>query len=194
MQPDIEQRYAYSINHKRGAVLKHVVRLLPLLFAVSLMLVSCGYHNPYVYSGKDRTIYVTNWKNRTSELNLDIQIYQSLLKWFQKSGSLHISRNKDAADYILAGEIVSIDLPTLTYNAENNASEVKIRLKVRYILKDLNNGKVLIEQPKETWTEEYAVTGDYSSTKDNEDAALRTIIEELSQKIYQKALLQFSKQ
>jgi hypothetical protein len=73
-----------------------------------------------------------------------------LLKWFQKSGSLTITKNKEGADFILAGEIVSIALPTLTYNSSNSASNVKIRLTVRYILKDLSTDAILIEQPKET--------------------------------------------
>ena len=173
--------------------MKYFFRISILAIIMLSFIPSCGYHNPYVYSGPERTIYVTNWKNRTSELQLDTKIYQSLLKWFQKSGSLTITKNKEGADFILAGEIVSISLPTLTYNASNSASNVKIRLTVRYILKDLSTEAVLIEQPKETWTEEYQVTSSYSSTKDNENEALEVIIDELSQKIYQNALLEFAK-
>lgn len=173
--------------------MKSIFRLLLLTLTISALLASCGYRNPYVYSGPDRTIYVTNWKNRTSELQLDSTIYQSLLKWFQKSGSLKITKSKEGSDFILAGEIISIALPTLTYNASNSASQVKIRLKVRYILKDLTTDEILIEQPQATMTEEYTVTSSYSTTKDNENDALETIIDELSQKIYQDTLLKFSK-
>lgn len=173
--------------------MKSICRLLILTVVLTALFTACGYRNPYVYSGPDRTIYVTNWKNRTSELQLDSKIYQSLLTWFQKSGSLKITKNKDSADFILAGEIYSIDRPTLTYDSSNSASEVKIKLKIRYILKDLSSGKILIEQGKETWTEEYTVTSSYSTTKDNEDDALETIIDELSQKIYQRSLVEFAK-
>lgn len=173
--------------------MKYFFRISVLAIAILTVVASCGYRNPYVYSGPERSIYVTNWNNRTSELQLDARIYQSLLKWFQKSGSLTITKDKEGADFILAGEIVSISLPTLTYNSSNSASNVNIRLTVRYVLKDLNTEAILIEQPKETWTEEYQVTSSFSATKDNENDALEVIIDELSQKIYQRSLLEFAK-
>ena len=152
------------------------------------MLGSCGYHNPYVYSGPERSIYVATWKNRSSVLDLDSRIYQSLIEWFQKSGSIKITKNKEGADLILAGEIITYDVPTLAYATGGAASNVKLRLQVRYILKDLKTGKVLIERPSEDWMEDYRVTSSSTQTKENEDAALDVIIDELSQKIYRISL------
>ena len=75
----------------------------------------CGYHNPYVYTGPEKVIYIMDWKNRTSELGLDADIYKSLIRWFQKSRSIKTTKKRDGADLILAGEIVSIDIPSLSY-------------------------------------------------------------------------------
>jgi hypothetical protein len=125
-------------------------------------------------------------------LQLDAKIYQSLIKWFQKSGSLHITKTKEGADYILAGEIISYNIPSLTFGANNNTSEVNLRLKVRYVFKDLTTDKVLFDAPKETWIEEYKITSDAAETRDNADDALEIIIDEMSQKIYQKALLELA--
>ncbi len=149
---------------------------------------SCGYRNPYVYSGPDKTIYITNWKNRTNVLGLNSDIYQSLIRWYQKSGSIRVVKKKKDADLILAGEILSIDLPSLAYGANNTTKEVKVKLTVRYILKDIATGKILVEVPKELRTEEYTVTGNVTETSDNEQEALDTIIDELSQKIYLKTI------
>ncbi len=173
--------------------MKHIFRSLVIFLAIALLVSACGYRNPYVYSGPDRTIYATTWKNRTNVLLLDSKIYQSLIKWYQKSGSLIISKDKENADFILAGEIISIDLPSLTYGGANTTSEVNIRLRVRYIMKDLRNGTVLIEQPSEVWTEAYKVGPNSTVTKDNENEALAVIIDELSQKIYQRSLIEFAK-
>jgi len=173
--------------------LKHIYRLLLICIVSTLLFAACGYHNPYVYSGPDRAIYATTWKNRTNILLLDSKIYQTLIKWYQKSGSLTITKQKEGADFILAGEIVSIDLPSLTYGAANNTSEVNVRLKVRYILKDLKTDAVLLEVPLETWTQQYKVTPDFTKTKDNENEALAIIIDELSQQIYQRSLMEFAK-
>ena len=153
-----------------------------------ILVASCGYRNPNVYSGPSKVIYATEWKNRTSELGLDAEIYRSLNKWFQKSGSLTTVREKGGADLILAGEIVSIELPSLSYGVNNIANEVKVRLTVRYILKEIATNKVLLEAPRETWTEEYLVTSSSATNSDNEANALESIIEDLSRKIYQRTV------
>jgi len=173
---------------ERGVALKLFLRCLVICLGASMLLSSCGYRNPYVYSGPDKAIYVTTWKNRTNVLQLDAKIYQALLKWYEKSGSINVTKQKEGADLILAGEIISYNLPSLTFGASNNASEVKLRLKVRYILKDLKNDKILLEQPGEEWTEDYKITSDSSQTRDNANTALDTIIEDLAQKIYQRSL------
>ncbi|BHH83219.1 LPS assembly lipoprotein LptE [Desulforhopalus sp. 52FAK] len=167
--------------------MKTVLRNVTIMLFL-ILIASCGYRNPNVYSGPSKVIYATEWKNRTSELGLDSKIYRSLTKWFQKSGSLKTVRDKSGADLILAGEIVSISLPSLSYDSNNIASEVKVHLKVRYILKEIATDRVLLEVPSETWTEEYLVTSSSSTNSDNESEALDEIIENLSKKIYQRTV------
>ncbi len=173
--------------------MKTFSRLLPLWIVLFVSLAACGYHNPYVYNGPPKSIYIVDWKNRTSELGLNTTIYQSLVRWFQKSGSIAVTKTKEGADLILAGEIISISLPSRSYNANRSAAEVKLILTVRYILKDLASGKVLLEQPAEVWTENYLTSVVTTTTKANEKEALDKIIEDISQKIYQTALVELPK-
>lgn len=173
--------------------MKLFIRRFIICVAVAVFLAGCGYRNPYVYSGPDKSIYVTTWKNRTSDLQLDAQIYQELLKWYQKSRSLKITKSKEGADFILAGEIISVDIPSLAFDVTNTASEARLTLKVRYIFKDLNSGKVMIEQPSEIWREAYTITSDASETRANANEAQAQIIEDMSQKIYQRSLVEISK-
>lgn len=166
-----------------------------ILFAVLIGLIvsSCGYRNPYVYSGPDKNLYITNWPNRTNDLLLDAKIYQKLVSWFQKSGSIKVIKEKKGAQLILAGEIMSIDLPSLSYGSDNDATEVKVLLTVRYVLKDIESGKVLIEVGRETWTEEYKVGATSSESSDNEKEVLDIIIDDLAEKIYINTLNKLSK-
>jgi len=170
--------------------LKTISRSVPLLAFVALFLVSCGYHNPYVYNGPERVIFLKDWQNRTSELGLDNDIYQALVRWFQKSGSIVITKQKNGADLILAGEIVSIDLPTLSYGSSNDATEVKVRLTTRYVMKDLASDAIVLEQPGETWTQDYLVGDSAETNRSNRERALEIIVEDLAQKIYQRALVE----
>jgi hypothetical protein len=152
-------------------------------------LAGCGYYFPHVYDGPATTIYMPNWKNRTSELGLDAKIYQSLSRWFQKSQSLILTRNKEEAALVLAGEVVAIELPSVAWNRDARSTEVKVRLHVRYILKDQQSDEILFEVPSELWTEEYPV-GDGSSSviADNEEEALDEILSDLSERIYLRTL------
>ncbi len=169
-----------------------VKQLLPLLVMVCLV-TACGYYNPNVYSGPSKSIYLAEWKNRTSELGLNSQIYRSLTRWFQKTGSITTVRNKEGADLILGGEIIFLELPSLSYAANSITSEVKVRLKVRYILKEIATNKIVLQTPGEIWTEEYLVSASTSTNLNNERKALETIIEDLSKKIYQRTITQLPK-
>jgi len=171
---------------------KTVRRLFPLLI-VACIVAACGYRNPNIYNGPHKSIYITEWKNRTSELGLDSKLYRSLTKWFQKSGSISTLREKQGADLILAGEVVSLELPSLSYGVNNVTSEVKVRLRVRYIVKELSTNKILLEIADQTWEESYLVSSSSSANMDNEAKALDKIIEDMSQKIYQKTIYGITK-
>lgn len=172
--------------------MKKVCQIFSLL-VTACILVSCGYHNPNVYNGPHKVIYITEWKNNTSELGLDSKIYRSLTRWFQNSRSISTVREKTGADLILAGEIVSLELPSLSYGSNNIASEVKVRLRVRYVLKDLASNKILMEVPDQIWIEDYLVSNNSNVNQDNERKALETIINDLSQRIYQRTVSKLPK-
>jgi hypothetical protein len=135
-----------------------------------------------------------SWHNRTSELGLDAKIYQSLASWFRKSEAITLTKEKSGADLILAGEVVSINLPSVSWTGDARTSEVKVELVVRYILKDLANDKILWEVPSETWTEAYKTQGSSASVAEDEQDAVRQIIDDLSEKIYLGALNKLRRQ
>ncbi len=164
------------------------VRHFFAMLVMAAMVTACGYHNPNVYNGPSKTIYMTEWKNRTSELGLDSEIYRSLTKWFQKSGSIATARKKDGADLIFAGEIISLELPSLAYGANSITTQVKVILLVRYTLRDIATKKIVLEVPSESWTEEFLVSNSSSSNTSNEKEALDTIIDDMSKRIYQRTI------
>lgn len=158
--------------------------VLPILMAAALLAGGCGYYFPHIYDGPTRTIYMPNWQNRTSQLGLDAKIYQSLSRWFQKSKSIVLTKNKAEADLILAGEIVNIDLPSVSWDGNARTTEVKVMLHVRYVLKDLKSDEIIWEVPRELWTEAYSSVGGASAMADNEREALAQILEDISERIY----------
>ncbi len=169
-------------------------KYLSLLLIALLFLVfsGCGYHNPYVYNGPEKSVYLAAWKNRTNELQLDFKLHQSLIKSFQRIESIKIVQDKSKADLIIGGEILSISLPSLTYK-NNRTRDVNIRLRYNYIVKDLTNDKVLLKRTNKLKTEGYNSTGSSSSTAYKENEALKTILDEISMEIYQYTLSKLPK-
>ncbi len=165
-------------------------RKLPLFLGLFFLLSSCGYYFPNVYSGPEISVYMPTWKNRTDKLGIDNRMYQSLSSWFQKSEKIHLTKNKDTADLILAGEIISIDLPSIAWNTDAHTTDVKVELRLRYVLKDMKNGQILWEQPNGLWTENYNTL---TQRADNEEEAIEEILDEISEQIYLGSLAKIRK-
>ncbi|WP_448873350.1 LPS assembly lipoprotein LptE [Desulfobulbus propionicus] len=152
-----------------------------ILLGCLLLLSACGYYFPHVYEGPQRTIYMPTWKNRSNKLNLDMKIYQSLSRWFQKAQSVDLTKERVGANYALSGEILSIDLPSVSWNTVSDATLTKVKLYVRYSLKDLKTGKILWDVPRKLYTADYTVQ---LATSAADDEALAKIIEDMSENIY----------
>ena len=154
---------------------------LGVALLLALFLGGCGYYNPHVYSGEPRIIYMPNWQNRTNKLGIDAKVYQSLSRWFQKSEAIDLTKDKAKANYILAGEILAIDLPSVSWDGVSSSTGNKVRIFVRYVLKDLKSGTIIWEVPKKLYTEDYE---NAKVTTDSENQALSTIIDDMSEDIY----------
>lgn len=171
-----------------------MIRTIPgvlVIFCLMLLPAGCGYYFPHIYDGPEKTVYMPNWKNRTDKLGIDAVMYQSLSIWFQKSKAIRITKKKETADLILAGEITFIDLPSVAWDGNAQATDIKVRLGLRYVLKDLTNGNIIWEVPNDLWTEDYNTL---AQTADTEDEALRQIIDDVSEKIYLGTLDKLRKQ
>ena len=165
-------------------------RLL-VIFCLIFLLGGCGYYFPHIYDGPEKSVYMPNWKNRTDKLGIDALMYQSLSFWFKKSKAICITKKKDTADLILAGEITYIDLPSVAWDDTARATDIKVKLALRYVLKDLKSGEILWEVPDDLWTEDIS---NLTQEADNEDEALKQIIEDVSEKIYLGTLDKLRKQ
>ncbi|MEA2116273.1 MAG: LptE family protein [Thermodesulfobacteriota bacterium] len=154
---------------------------LLVIFCLIFLLGGCGYYFPHVYDGPEKSVYMPNWQNRTDKLGIDAVMYQSLSIWFQKSKAIRITKDKETADLILAGEITYIDLPSVAWDGNARATDVKVRLGLRYVLKDRQNNKILWEVPNDMWTEDFNTL---NQSADSEDEALKQIIDDVSEKIY----------
>lgn len=164
---------------------------LLLVLCLSLLLASCGgYYFPNVYDGPAVSIYMPTWKNRTDRLGIDSAMYKALSSWFLKSDKLSLTKEKEGADMILAGEIVSIHLPGIGWDSSARTTDVKVELVLRYVLKDMKTGEIVWEAPNEVWTEDYNTVVQNAG---NEDEAIEQILDDVAEKIYLGAVSRIRK-
>ncbi len=161
---------------------KNIIKLV-LIIPLLLIHIGCGYHFPAVaiYEGPEKTLYMPQWQNRTSRLDINVNLYKTLTGKFQRSQAITIVRDKAQADLMLAGEVFAIELPGIAWDADTVTTDAMVRLTVRYMLKDLKTGKPLWKVPEQLWTKEY-----HSGTKGTaaENQAIATIINDLANHIY----------
>jgi hypothetical protein len=169
------------MNPKEPTVNRTYAKLLFVL-CLSLLLGGCGgYYFPSVYDGPEVSIYMPTWSNRTDKLGIDSTMYNSLSSWFLKSDKISLTKEKEGADMILAGEITSIHLPSIGWSGAARTTDVKVELILRYVLKDIKSGKILWEEPNQVWTEDYNTVAQQASS---EDEAIEHILDDVSEKIY----------
>jgi len=161
--------------------------LLPLIFT-AIALAGCGYHNPYVESQEGdsawKTLHITTWENRTNELGLESIYFRLFNAWFKNSSKINVIQDADHADLRLTGEIASIDLPGLFYDKFDEALEIKIKLTVRFSLRDNKNDHILWRERNFIIYEPFIIDPDPGRTKSNRRRALLKIGNEIAELIY----------
>jgi len=152
---------------------------------------SCGYSNPYVKKEQQdipaKTLLLTTWQNRTNELGLE-SIYLRLFNaWFKQSSRIVVVFDDEQADLKLTGEISAIDLPGLFYDSFDEALEIKLKLTVRFTLRDNRNNSVLWQERQFTIYEPFIIDPSGESTRYNKQKALLRIGDEIGELIYLRA-------
>lgn len=159
-----------------------------LLALCCLVPAGCGYRNPYVQPTgtalPTKNVYLSIWPNRTNELGLETAIYRNLVSMLKHSPKIQITSNKQDADYLLSGEIHSINVPALSYGQYDRAVEVNIILTVGYQLTEKGTGKILLEKKDLTFTEAALVGVDAITTRANKNKALAIINDDLAELVY----------
>ncbi len=174
--------------------------LLVLLMAWGLS--GCGYSNPYnsdmpgVADDQHREavpIFVSMWKNNTSELGFQSIIYQELIKWLKKSKMIKLVQNRQEARYILNGAVRSIRYEGLSYDADDNAVEIRAVTRLSYELRDRETDEIVWQQANLVRRDNFTVGNDSVITSDNKRTALMAISSDIAQVIYTKIYFTISR-
>jgi outer membrane lipopolysaccharide assembly protein LptE/RlpB len=140
-------------------MLKLMPRSLALVLAL-FPLSGCG----YALAGRGsslpttiRTIGIPLFTNATSVFDVEQSLTQRVRLEFLSRGKLRVVPDETGTDAVLRGEISAISVRPTAFTAEQQASRYEITVVVKVELRD-TNGKMLFENPAQTFREEYDVT------------------------------------
>jgi hypothetical protein len=162
-----------------------------LLVLLAAALCSCGYSNPYARledpeggPAQPVSIYVDMWKNNTSELGLQSEMTQALVRWLKKSRHFTMAPGPDQADYTLRGTIESAHYPGLSYGTFDRAVELRAELTFSFEVKNNRTGEIILQREESPWHENYAIGRDAAITEVNKRRVLTQIIDKIGENIY----------
>ena len=154
---------------------------------VLLALSGCGYG--LVGTGNAlpptiHTIEVPAFVNKTTRVNLEQLVTQSVANEFVSRGRMRLVTNAKDADAILRGSIDSFGINPIAFNVQGRATQYQISITANIELVDhKNDDKVLWKNDQYRFTENYQVDIVTSDSFDQESRAISAIADRFAQSL-----------
>ncbi len=151
-----------------------------LLLALPLFATGCGYslvgNANNVVGPNVKTIQVPAFVNRTTRVELEQLVTQSVADEVVSRGRLRLVTTPAAADVILRGSIDSFGIFPIAFNTQGRATQYQISITAKIELVDHHNDdKVLWKNDQYRFVENYQVNLESTDAFDQETRAIREI-------------------
>jgi hypothetical protein len=115
-------------------------------------------------------LQIPNFENRTLEPNLELKYTTYARKEFSAGSGALVVNDYEPADLVLKGQIVSLSLPSLTFN-RTATFESRVIVKVLAVVEDLRTGQPVWKQEASA-ASEFFLTNDLQFNRVLQDRAL----------------------
>jgi hypothetical protein len=125
-----------------------------LLFTFYFFLGGCGksrggYSNEWLYPTNIQTVYVEMFENETFRRGLEYELTDAVAKRIEAETPYKIISDRDLADSVISGKIVSIDDQILSMERETGRPlEEQASIKAVVNWKNLKTGQLLVENAR----------------------------------------------
>jgi len=135
-----------------------------------LMVTGCGdneYTQGWPYPENVRSVYVEMFNSKSLRRGAEYTLTDAICKQIEVQTPYKIIADRNRADSILYGEIVSLGDSVLATEAETGSPiEKEARVEVVFSWKDLNSGKMYVNEMKVTAAADYSMGQDYEYGSD----------------------------
>jgi hypothetical protein len=127
------------------------------LLVFCALISGCGYTSKSLISRKINSVYIPIFGNYTFRRGLEFDLTTALKDEIMSKTKLRIAQ-KDNADTILTGKIVTVTEGVVTSNARDNIIENQVTISVNIALADRRTGRELVSMDELSNKAEYIVT------------------------------------
>jgi outer membrane lipopolysaccharide assembly protein LptE/RlpB len=157
----------------------------PLLL-IALLLTSCGYSlvgTGNILDPSIKTLYVPAFINRTTRVEIEQRVTQSVADEFVSRGRLRLVNDPKQADIILRGSMDTFNLAPVGFQ-QGRATQYQISITANIELLDhRHDDKILWKNDQYRFVENYQVNLDTTDAFDQESRAIREIAQRFAQSL-----------
>lgn len=161
--------------------------LLLASLAVLLLLSGCGYHAPGAddaWVGRQgETVFIDLFANRTAEPYLDNYVTEMVVRQLSRSRLFEITEDRQAADLVLAGTIVSFRNRASAYGSDDRIVDYRISMQVTARLSKRETGEILWQDELRR-REHYPATVDKNAQLEARSLVARQAAERLAEDLH----------
>lgn len=142
---------------------------------------SSGYQWKSLYREDIRSVAVPIFANRTYRRNLEFRLTKSIIDQLEADSPYKVMP-RERADTLLEGEIISVDVKTISNSRAAIPQEQLLTIIVNFTWKDLRSGKILVQRRGYEQSAEYYPTlgeGQFYGAEKNVDRLALGIVQEL---------------
>jgi hypothetical protein len=165
-----------------------------ILLLLPLVSLACGYH--FSPGGEHidkniRTVFVENFKNQTSEENIENYIRNALINEFRKRSRFDLADNKKTSDAYISGSVNRSAISHLSYTSTDVAKEDEVNLILKIAFKKTGNNEIIWTDSNFKGKEAFLVNSDPNRTERNRKNALKKLVDDMAERAYRNIMSGF---
>ena len=169
-------------NEFERSLVWRTVRAVALL--VALACGGCGYH----VAGRAanlpsdwKTVAIPAFKNDTTAYRVEQRFTQAVIREFVTRTNYRVVQDKDSADGVLTGEVISIEANPATFEATTGqVTTMLVSVHAKVQLVDNQTQKVVYKNDDMVFRGEYQISSNVTNFFDEEDPALERMSHDLA--------------
>ncbi len=151
-----------------------------------LVLSACGYNlqgrGGSTLPENVKRIHVPIFSNNTLEQGIGVRVTDSIRKVILNDGRVVLAGGLQDADAVLVGQVLQFRLRAIGFNSEDRAQEVRLRMSMRVVLRDLERDRILFRQTIVS-DREYQVSSDLQTNQSKKARASQLASDDIAQEL-----------